>query len=84
MTQLTIALPDHAQSYIDRQLADGSYRTVDEFIISLILAEEKRQTQHKLNAMIREGLESGEPIAITDEWWETKRSQLLQETTIEA
>lgn len=84
MTQLTIALPDQAQSYINEQLADGSYKTVDEFIISLILAEEKRQTQHKLNRMIRDGLESGEPIAITDEWWEQKRLQLLQETTIES
>jgi antitoxin ParD1/3/4 len=80
MTQLTIALSDQAQSYINKQVAEGSYATVDEFIISLILAEEKRQDQCKLNTMIREGLQSGEPIAITDEWWEKKRGQLLQAT----
>jgi antitoxin ParD1/3/4 len=84
MTQLTIALPDQAQSYINEQLAEGSYATVDELIVSLILAEEKRQTQHKLNTMIREGLQSGEPIAITDEWWEKNREHLLQETLIES
>ena len=83
MTQLTIALPDTAQDYIDEQLAKGCYATVDEVVIALILAEKKRQAKQTLNGMIREGLNSGEPIAVTPEWWDQQREQLLQETTTE-
>ena len=83
MTQLTIALPDTAQDYIDEQLARGYYATVDEVVIALILAEKKRQAKQALNGMIREGLNSGEPIAVTPEWWNQRREQLLQETTTE-
>ena len=31
-----------------------------------------------LNELILEGINSGEPIAITDEWWEIKRRTLLE------
>lgn len=30
----------------------------------------------RVEQLVREGLESGEPIAVTDEWWEEKRSTL--------
>jgi antitoxin ParD1/3/4 len=83
MTQFTIALPDSAQDYINEQIASGCYATVEEVVIALILAEKKRLAKHKLNVMIREGLASGEPIAVTPEWWERQREQLLQETTTE-
>jgi antitoxin ParD1/3/4 len=46
--------------------------------MSDILAENKRQAKQKLNAMIREGLNSGESIEATPEWWERQREKLLQ------
>ncbi|OUC16100.1 MAG: hypothetical protein B0A82_03280 [Alkalinema sp. CACIAM 70d] len=79
MTQITIALSDQAQAYLEEQLARGIYATADELITALILAEKQRQGKQVLNAMIREGLNSGEPIAVTDGWWETQREQMLQE-----
>jgi antitoxin ParD1/3/4 len=83
MTQLTIVLPDVAQAYIHEQIANGSYATVDDLITALILAENRRQDQQRLNALIRQGLNSGAPIAVTDEWWEKQREQLLQEPSTE-
>jgi hypothetical protein len=47
-------------------------------LMSDILAENKRQAKQKLNAMIREGLNSGESIEATPEWWERQREKLLQ------
>ncbi len=83
MTQFTIALPDAAQAYIDEQLANGNYSTADDLITALILAENKRQAKQTLNAMIREGLNSGEPIETTPEWWESQREKLLQSLPVE-
>ena len=82
MTQITITLPEAAQTYLDEQLANGTYATQDELITALILAQKKRQEQQKLNAMIRQGLNSGEPIVVTDAWWEQQRQQLIEETTL--
>jgi Arc/MetJ-type ribon-helix-helix transcriptional regulator len=75
MTQFTIALPDSAQDYINEQIASGCYATVEEVVIALILAEKKRLAKQTLNAMIREELVCGEPIAVTPEWWEQQRSR---------
>jgi hypothetical protein len=35
-----------------------------------------RSVEH-LNHLLQAGLDSGEPIEVTDEWWETKRQNLL-------
>ena len=32
MTQITITLPEAAQAYIDEQLANGTYATLDELV----------------------------------------------------
>jgi antitoxin ParD1/3/4 len=80
MTQFTISLPDTAKAYIEEQLASGSYNDADAIFADLIEQAQKRQAQQKLNAMLREGLNSGTPIEATDEWWEQKRQHLLQQT----
>jgi hypothetical protein len=37
-----------------------------------------RSKEH-LNELITEGLNSGEPIEVTDEWWAEKRRRLLEQ-----
>ena len=32
----------------------------------------------RVEALLLEGLDSGEPIEATDDWWEQKRTQLMQ------
>jgi antitoxin ParD1/3/4 len=94
MTQLTLALPDRAQAYIDAQIASGHYATANEVLIALIeqaQAQEENaaqngpehlqiQSRSHLNTLLTEGLESGEAIEVTDQWWEEKRQLLLDRT----
>ncbi len=42
MTQLTLSLPDHIQTYIDEQLSQGGYRTAEDFVLQLILQSRTR------------------------------------------
>ncbi len=77
MTQLTIALPDEAQAYIDEQLAQGRYATVEDMITSLILEENKRTSEQKLTSppsetALLQAIYQGIPIAIQQRYDELR------------
>jgi antitoxin ParD1/3/4 len=78
MTTVNISLPDSMRDFINEQVVKGGYSTTSEYIRHLIRQELERVAQVRLETLLLEGLDSGEPIEITDEWWEQKRSQLLE------
>ncbi|BAZ40739.1 putative addiction module antidote protein, CopG/Arc/MetJ family [Calothrix sp. NIES-4101] len=78
MTTLNISLPEAMRAFIDEEVAKGGYSTASEYIRDLIRQAQKKAEEKKLEAMLLEGLDSGESIEVTDEWWEQKRSQIMQ------
>lgn len=78
MTTLNISLPESMRAFIDEQIAKGDYSTASEYIRDLIRQDQKQAAQMKLETMLLEGLDSGESIEVTDEWWENKRIELLE------
>lgn len=76
MTTLNISLPESMQAFIDEQVAKGGYSTASEYIHHLIQQDQKQAAQMKLEAMLLEGLDSGEPIEVTDKWWKKKELRL--------
>lgn len=76
MTTLNISLPDSMRAFIDEQIAQGGYSTASEYIRDLIRQAQKQAAQEKLDSMLIEGLASGEPIEVTDEWWQEKQERL--------
>jgi len=77
MTTLNISLPESLQEFIEQQVTKGGYSNTDEYIYHLIVQEQKRAEQQKLENMLIEGLDSGEPIQMTDDWWEKKLATFL-------
>jgi antitoxin ParD1/3/4 len=51
---------------------------MDEYIHQLINKEVERINQERVESLLLEGLDSGEPIEITDDWWEQKQIQLIE------
>lgn len=78
MTTLNISLPELMRDFISEQVATGGYSTASEYIRHLIRQELERVAKAKLETLLLEGLDSGEPIEITDEWWEQKRTELVE------
>jgi antitoxin ParD1/3/4 len=76
MTTLNISLPETLQSFVEQQVAKGGYSNADEYILHLILQEQAKA--ERVEALLLEGLDSGEPVEVTDDWWEQKRTQLMQ------
>ncbi len=85
MTQLTIALPDEAQAYIDEQLAQGHYPTADDVIASLILSAHQQPSQKDSTVLSSEiallqAIYQGVPIAIQQRYDELR--ECLHEETL--
>jgi antitoxin ParD1/3/4 len=78
MTTLNISLPDAMRTFIDEEIAKGGYSTASEYIRDLIRQAQKKAEEKKLEITLLEGLDSGKPIEVTDEWWEQKRAQIMQ------
>ena len=78
MKTLNISLPDSMRAFIDEQIAQGGYSTASEYIRDLIRQAQKQTAQERLDSLLLEGLESGESIEVTDEWWQEKRDRLIQ------
>ncbi len=56
----------------------GGYSSTSEYIKHLISQEVERVALARLETLLLEGLDSGESIEVTDEWWKQKRTQLLE------
>ena len=78
MASLNISLPQSLKDYVEYQVKDSGYSTPSEYIRELLRQDQKRSAREKLEAMLLEGMNSGEPIEITPEYWENKRQQLIE------
>ena len=66
------------RTFIEEQVHKGGYSTASEYIRHLIRSEQERTASLRLEELLLEGLDSGDPIEVTDEWWEEKRVQLMK------
>ena len=78
MTTVNISVPDSMKTFIDEQVVKGGYSTTSEYIRQLLRQAAERVAQARLETLLLEGLDSGEPIEINDDWWQQKRIQLLE------
>lgn len=78
MTSLNISLPESLKEYVETRVSAGGYSTPSEYLRELVRQDQKQQAQDKLEALLLEGLNSGDPIEITPEYWEQKRKRLIE------
>ena len=78
MTSLNISLPQALEDYVEDQVGQGGFSTPSEYLRSLVREDQRRKTEHRLEALLLEGVESGAPIEITPEHWERKRQTLIE------
>jgi antitoxin ParD1/3/4 len=76
---MNISLPDPMRAFIEEQVKQKGYSTASEYIRHLIRQEQENVESKHLETLLLEGLDSGEKIEISDEWWEKKREKLIQD-----
>ncbi len=78
MAVVNISLPDQLKEYVDERLTEGRFSTTSEYFRDLIREDQKRRAQQRLEMLLVEGLESGEPIDVTEEYIGQKRAELIK------
>jgi antitoxin ParD1/3/4 len=64
MTSLNISLPQPLKDYVEERVKKGGYSTPSEYVRELLREDQKRRIEERLEALLLEGLNSGEPIAV--------------------
>ena len=76
---LNISLPDQVQTFVEEQAIAAGFNSANEYVYHLILREQERiAQQERIESLLVEGLDSGEPVEATDDWWEQKRTRLVE------
>ncbi len=78
MATLNVSLPDSMRALIDRIVSEGGYSTASEYIRELVRNDQKRAVVARLEGLLLEGLESGEPVEISEAWWQKKKAELTE------
>jgi antitoxin ParD1/3/4 len=76
MTSMNISLPQELREYIERQTKAG-YSTPSEYVRELIRGDRKRRAKERLDALLLEGLDSGEPLPATPAFWDELKREAL-------
>jgi antitoxin ParD1/3/4 len=78
MAALNISLPDALHEFIESQVADGGYGTASEYISTLVREAQRQKARERVEALLLEGINSGEPIEVNAEYWEEKHCRLRE------
>lgn len=78
METMNIALSESMTHFVRVRVSEGGYSSVSEYVSDLIRADQKRKVEERIDALLLEGLDSGEPIPVTEEYWEEKKRKLAE------
>jgi antitoxin ParD1/3/4 len=77
MSSVSISLPDSLRAFVERRAEEQGYETVSDYFRDLVLKDQKRQGEARLERLLLEGLNSGESIELTPEYIGTKLQRLV-------
>ena len=76
MTSMNVSLPEELKEYVEARTKNG-YSTPSEYVRELIRTDQKRQAKEKLDSLLLEGLNSGDPIPVDTAFWNDLRQEAL-------
>jgi antitoxin ParD1/3/4 len=79
MASVKLNLPEELQEFVDAQVEVGQFDGPGEYIEALIARAKKGK--EKLEALLIEGLESGDPIPLDADEWSRIRSEVTERST---
>ena len=76
MASLHVSLSDEMRSFVDHQVQSGSYHNHSEYVRDLIRHDQERQAQKRVDSLLLEGLQSGEPVPLSKNDWQEIRDEV--------
>jgi len=79
MATMNISLPDSLKAFAQDQTETNNYSNPSDYVRSLIREDkEKKEAQLRIESLLLEGLNSGEAIPVSQEYWKDKKARLHQ------
>lgn len=78
MTTVTISLPESLKTFIEEQIATKGYGNVSEYFRTLLREAQAKEEDAKLEALLIEGLTSGEDIPLSREFWSELKAEAAE------
>ena len=78
LTSLNVSLPRTQRAFVESEASRSGCTTSSEYIRRLIHEAQRRAAQEELELRLIAGLESGECVAVTPEYWDQKRRELAE------
>lgn len=79
MSSVNISLPDSLRVFVERRAEEQGYGTISDYFRELILKDQKRESEARLETLLLEGLNSGDPIEVTPEYIGVKLQRLVEQ-----
>ena len=76
MTSMNVSLPEELKQFAEAQTKRG-YSTPSEYVRELIREDQKRKAKEKLDALLLEGLNSGDSIPVDAKFWADLKQEAL-------
>jgi len=75
MTTVTISLPESLKDFVERQIKTKDFGNVSEYFRTLLREARAKEEDARLEALLVEGLASGEEVPLTEEFWRELKSE---------
>lgn len=83
MSTMNISLPDEMKNWVEDEVKQGGFASASEFFRQLVrdakARKENQARDMRLQALLIEGVESGEGELVTAEWWTNLRAEMEAE-----
>jgi antitoxin ParD1/3/4 len=75
MKTVTISLPETLKDFVEHQLATKGYGNVSEYFRTLLREARAKEDDARLEALMVQGLASGDAIPLTKEFWRDLKNE---------
>lgn len=75
---VTIPLQGIVKDFVQRKVKEGGFAAPTDFVAHLLEDEAKKDARARLDQMLLDGINSGQPIELTPDYWEEKRKRLAE------
>jgi antitoxin ParD1/3/4 len=69
MSNLNLLVPQPVKAFIDAEVAAGRYRNPSDFICALVREAKKKKARERVEVLLQEAIDSGEPVEATPSFW---------------
>jgi len=78
MTTVTISLPDSLRDFIEHEVQTKGYGNVSEYLRGLLREAQRKEEDERLEALLLEGLTSGDEAPLNQEFWRELKKEAAQ------